>query len=366
MAHDYVFIFNYLAVNKKIKRNHTSKEVAEMAGVSQSTVSRVFAGGANVSEKKRKKIVEAANRLNYMPNAHARSLITQKSMMIGIVVRNMKNPFYSEVLEIFHNRLSALGYHLIFINSNNEEIQEQEITLLLEYSVEAVIITDALLSSFASERLKRYGIVVILFNRYTEQLKSSAVFCDNYLAAKQIAMYLVEIGHKSFAFISGPSDTSTTIDRLRGFKEVLDKKKIKQFVIAPGHYTYESGFEVAQELLTKNGSIDCIFCGNDIMALGVMDALRVIGFKIPEDISVIGFDNIRMGAWASYLLTTWEQPLEEMVDCTVGLLLKEINDRQAPPQVMMIKGRLVVRNSVRPVDHKPSVAKRKPATKTKS
>ncbi|GAA4315868.1 LacI family DNA-binding transcriptional regulator [Compostibacter hankyongensis] len=333
---------------KTKKRNYTSKEVAEMAGVSQSTVSRVFAGGANVSEKKRKKILEVADRLNYMPNAHARSLITRKSMMIGIVMRNMRNPFYSEVLEIFHNRLSALGYHLIFINSNNEEIQESEITQLLEYSVDGVIITDALLSSPASDRLKRYGIAVVLFNRYTEHLASSAVFCDNYLAAKQIAAYLVDIGHRSFAFISGPSDTSTTIDRLRGFREVLDKRRIGKFVIEPGSYTYESGFRSAQELLTKNTGIDCIFCGNDIIALGVMDALRVIGFKIPKDISVIGFDNIRMGAWASYSLTTWEQPVEDMVDATVKVLLREIKDKTLPPQVITMKGRLIVRNSVRP------------------
>lgn len=329
------------------KKNYTSQDVAEIAGVSQSTVSRVFAGTANVSEKKRKKILDAAAKLQYQPNAHARSLSSKKTTMIGIVMRNIRNPFYSAVLEIFHSRLAPLGYHLIFINSENEEIQEKEITQLLEYSVEGVIITDALLSSSASQKLNRNGIAVILFNRYTEPLGSSAVFCDNYLAAKQIAAYLVEMGHKNFAFISGPSDTSTTIDRLKGFKEVLTEKNINDLVIAPGHYTYESGFKSAQEIMTTHKNIDCIFCGNDIIALGVMDAIRVIGLKIPEDVSVIGFDNIRMAAWPSYALTTWEQPLEEMVDSTVELLLKEINDKDAKPQVVMMKGHLVIRNSVK-------------------
>jgi len=329
------------------KKNYTSQDVAELAGVSQSTVSRVFAGNTNVSEKKRKKILDAAEKLEYQPNAHARSLITRKTMMIGIVMRNIRNPFYSAVLEIFHNRLAALGYHLIFINSENEEIQEKEITQLLEYNVEGVIITDALLSSSASQKFNRNGIVVILFNRYTEKLESSAVFCDNYLAAKQIATYLVEMGHKSFAFISGPSDTSTTIDRLKGFKEVLDDRGISNLVIEPGNYTYESGFKAAQELITRNKNIDCIFCGNDIIALGVMDAIRVIGLKIPDDISVIGFDNIRMSEWPSYSLTTWEQPLEDMVDSTVELMLKEISDKSSEPQVIMMKGHLVVRTSVR-------------------
>jgi DNA-binding LacI/PurR family transcriptional regulator len=329
------------------KKNYTSQDVAEIAGVSQSTVSRVFAGSTNVSEKKRKKILAAAEKLDYKPNAHARSLITRRTMMIGIVMRNIRNPFYSAVLEIFHNRFSALGYHLIFINSENEEIQESEITRLLEYNVEGVIITDALLSSSASQRFKRYGIVVILFNRYTELMESSAVFCDNYLAAKQIASYLVEMGHRSFAFISGPSDTSTTIDRLKGFREVLEERKITDLMIEPGNYTFESGFKAAQELMTKNKNIDCIFCGNDIIALGVMDAIRTIGLRIPEDVSVVGFDNIRMSEWPSYSLTTWEQPLEEMVDKAVELLLAEITDKKSTTQVVMMKGHLVMRKTVK-------------------
>ena len=330
-----------------MKKNYTSEDVAKLAGVSQSTVSRVFAGTINVSEKKKKKILDAATKLEYRPNAHARSLITRKSMMIGIIMRNIRNPFYSAVLEIFHNRLSALGYHLIFINSQNEEIQEKEISQLLEYNVEGVIITDALLSSSASEKLKRYGIVVILFNRYTKKGGTSAVFCDNYLAAKQIAAYLVEMGHKSFAFVSGPSDTSTTIDRLKGFKEVLAERNIKDLIIESGNYTYESGFQCAQELMIRNKNIDCIFCGNDIIALGVMDAIKVIGLKIPEDVSVVGFDNIRMSAWPSYSLTTWEQPIEEMIDSTVKLLFEEINEKNVQPQTIMMKGHIVIRKSVK-------------------
>jgi len=330
-----------------MKKNYTSEDVAKLAGVSQSTVSRVFAAGTNVSEKRRKKVLAAADKLNYNPNALARSLITKKSRIIGIVMRNIRNPFYSAVLEIFHSRLSVLGYHLLFINSESEEIQEKEISQLLEYSVEGVIITDALLSSSAVQKFDHNDITVILFNRYTENLVNSAVFCDNYLAAKQIARYLVEVGHRSFAFISGPSNTSTTIDRLRGFKEVLKEKGIKKLVIEAGNYTYESGFKCAQELMTKVKNIDCIFCGNDIIALGAMDGLRVIGLKIPEDVSVIGFDNIRMAAWPSYSLTTWEQPLEEMVDAAVEILLEEINNKSSGPKTVMLKGHMVVRTSVK-------------------
>jgi DNA-binding LacI/PurR family transcriptional regulator len=330
-----------------LKKNYTSQDVAEVAGVSQSTVSRVFAGNTNVSDKKRKKILEVAEQLDYKPNAQARSLITRKTMMVGIIMRNMRDPFYSAVLEIFHTRLSPLGYQLIFINSENEEIQESEIAKLLEYNVEGVIVTDAILSPEASKKLKRYDIVPILFNRYTENLETSAVYCDNYMAAKQIATYLVQQGHRKFAFVSGPPNTSTTIDRLKGFKEVLDEHHIVDLIIEPGLYTYESGFKSAQELVMRKRDIDCIFCGSDIIALGVMDAVRLVGLKIPEDISVVGFDNIRMLGWVPYPLTTWEQPLEDMVTRTVELLLKEINDKTAKPQVVVMKGHLVIRNTVK-------------------
>jgi len=328
-------------------RNATSEDVAQLAGVSQATVSRVFAGGANVSEKKRKKILDAAAQLEYKPNAQARSLITRKTMMVGIIMRNIRDPFYSAVLEIFHTRLSPLGYQLIFNNSENEIIEEWEIAKLLEYNVEGIIVTDALLSEGATRKLKRSGIVSILFNRYAEGLNSSAVYCDNYLAAQQIATYLVEMGHRTFAFISGPRNTSTTVDRLKGFREVLLERKIKDLTIIPGTYTYESGFQSAQELLTRNKKIDCIFCGSDIIALGVMDAARLVGFRIPEDLSVVGFDNIRMLGWTPYPLTTWEQPLEDMVTSTVELLLKEINDKNAVPRIIAMKGHLVIRNTVR-------------------
>jgi DNA-binding LacI/PurR family transcriptional regulator len=330
-----------------IKKNYTSKDVADLAGVSQATVSRVFAGETRVSDKKKKLIMEAADKLNYQPNAHARSLITKKTKIIGIVMRNIRDPFYTAVLEIFHNRLTPLGYQLIFINSENEIIEEAEIRKMLEYNVEGVVITDAVLSKAASEKFKHNEIPVLLFNRYTKDAEHSSVFCDNYLAAKQIASYLLKLGHQSFAFISGPSNTSTTIDRLKGFTEVLDKNDIHDLIISSGDYTYEGGFNAAQELIAKNLNLDCIFCVNDITALGAMDAIRTMGFKIPEDVSVVGFDNIRMGGWPPYSLSTWEQPLEDMVTRSVEILLERIADYSKSSKILRMTGQIIVRTSVK-------------------
>lgn len=290
--------------------------------------------------------MEVAEKLNYQPNAIARGLSTRKTKMIGIVVRNFRNPFYPEVLSRFYSKLSTMGYHLIFINSENEEIQENEIGQLTDYNVEGVIITDALLSSSATERLSRKKIPVILFNRYIKNSDSSAVYCDNYLAGRQIATYLVELGHTSFAFISGPLDTSTTIDRKKGFEEVLAERGMPELIVESGDYTFESGFRSAQELVARPEKIDCIFCANDITALGAIEAIRIMGLRIPEDISIVGFDDIPMASWPAYSLTTWQQPIERMIDSAITLLMDDINGKLDGPETIIIKGHLIIRNSV--------------------
>lgn len=327
----------------------TSIEVAKAAGVSQSTVSRVFSSDGKVSEKTRKRVLEVAEKLGYQPNAIARGLITNQTRMIGIVMRNIKNPFYPEVLEKFYNKLFEKGYYLIFINSENDLIQENEINRLIEYNADGVIITDALLTSKAVGNLIKHDIPIVLFNRYIENSESSAVFCDNYLAGKVIGNYLIETGHKELAFISGPVNTSTSLDRMKGFKEALNEHGIANFAVEFGDFTYESGYNLAKKLLEANTRIDSIFCANDITALGAIDAIRDLGLKVPEDISIVGFDDISMASWSSYSLTTWQQPIDEMIDKTIKILLEKINNDESKTKNIKfsLKGRLIVRNSVK-------------------
>ncbi|MFC0470196.1 LacI family DNA-binding transcriptional regulator [Halalkalibacter kiskunsagensis] len=329
------------------KRKVTSMDVAKLAGVSQSTVSRVFGAGAKVSDEKRKQILSAAEVLGYQPNAIARGLITNKTKMIGIVMRNIQNPFYPEVLEKFYTCLAKKGYHLIFISSEHDLVQEDEINHLIEYHVEGVIITDALLSSSAVQRFLKNEIAVVLFNRYIENPECSAVFCDNYLAGQQIGTFLVETGHTHFAFISGPLDTSTTIDRKKGFEEALAKKGIFNLSVEIGNYTYESGFTAMRKLLQAEKQIDGIFCGNDITALGAIDAAKSLGYRIPEELSVVGFDDISMASWPSFSLTTWKQPVEEMIEATIQLLMDEINEKKRKVVTRSLSGELIIRGSVK-------------------
>ncbi|MFD2922305.1 LacI family DNA-binding transcriptional regulator [Halobacillus naozhouensis] len=329
------------------KRKVTATDVARLAGVSQSSVSRAFSKSSSVTEEKRKAIIEAANKLGYQPNAIARGLITNKSHIIGIVMRDIKNPFYPEVLEKFYSKLTKIGYQLIFINSMNHQIEEDEISRLIEYNAEAVIITDAILTSSAVERFVRNDIPIVLFNRYIPDSKCSAVSCKNYEAGKEIGKYLIEKGHQYPAFISGPFNTSTTIDRQRGYQEALAKGGISKLVIEDGNYTYEGGFKAATNLLRDHENIDSIFCGNDISAFGAIDAIKSAGKHVPEDISVIGFDDVQVSNWSPYSLTTWKQPVEEMVENTIRLLMEDLNGEKDTPEIIELDGYLVTRESVK-------------------
>jgi DNA-binding LacI/PurR family transcriptional regulator len=327
-------------------RKVTAMDVARLAGVSQSSVSRAFSKSSSVTEKKREAIFAAAEKLGYKPNAIARGLIMNKTNIIGIVMRDIKNPFYPEVLEKFYTQLTSMGYQLLFINSTNEEIDENEVSRLIEYSVEGVIITDALLTSSAVERFVENGISVVLFNRYIPGSNCSAVYCNNYSAGKSIGKYLMESGHRFPAFISGPNNTSTNIDRQKGFQEALLEGGVSTLIVKNGHYTYEGGYNAATDLLNDYPQVDCIFCGNDISAYGAMDAIKALGRKIPEDISIVGFDDVETSSWSSYALTTWQQPVDEMIKQSINLLMEEIEETKQTQAFIELEGKLIERKSV--------------------
>ncbi|MFY4777336.1 LacI family DNA-binding transcriptional regulator [Metabacillus sp. RGM 3146] len=320
-------------------------EVARSAGVSQSTVSRVFTPGSNVSARARKKVLEAANELGYRPNALARGLIKNKTNMIGLVMGDIKNPFYPEILEKFTKGLQEKGFQVLFVQTANEEIQQEEITQFFEYNVAGVIVTDAKLSSNVVTRLSDKDIPVILFNRYTKDSSCHFVCCDNYLAGREIARYLAAKGHKQCAFIAGKTNTSTSMDREKGFKEGL--KEIQADLTAEhGDFTYEGGYKAALKLLNSLNPPDAIFCANDIMALGALDAAKSLGIQIPKQLSIIGFDDIGMASWPPYMLTTWQQPVDTMVQLTIDHLIDEIKNGDRGPVALLLQGSLIERDSV--------------------
>jgi len=326
----------------------TSIDVAQLAGVSQSTVSRVYSAGSKVSEDKRERVLKAAEELGYHPNAIARSLITQRSNIIGIVMANITSPFYPYVLDKFLQHLAEIGKQaLLFTAAPNQEIDDI-LPLILQHQVDGLIVTSATLSSEMAERCHQQGTPVILFNRTIPDAPVSAVCCDNVAGGGKIADLLLDNGHQRLAYIAGTANTSTNIEREAGFTAQLKKRSVENWFYEEGNYSYESGYDAAIRLMQNAPRPDAIFCANDIMAIGAMDAIRAeFNLTIPDDVSVIGFDDIPMARWAAYDLTTISQPVDAMIDEAIALLLEKIENPDFVPTIRRIAGELVLRGSVK-------------------
>ncbi len=332
--------------NKRI----SSIDVARLAGVSQSAVSRTFTPGASVSKETRNKVTAAADQLGYRPNVIARSLIQQSTKIIGIVMIRFNNPFYAIVLGEFTKKLNALGYRTLLLNVEHSEEVDAALPMALQYQVDGIIITSATLSSKMAEGCMEAGTPVVLFNRYDASGKVNAVYCDSVSGGRMVAEAFLDAGHSRPAFISGESGSSTSRDRETGFIECLREKGIRSIIHENGKdYTYEAGYAAAKRIFKRKTPPDAIFCANDLIAMGAMDYLRGdLGLRIPRDLSIIGFDDIPMAGWTAYSLTTIRQPIDWMVDATVERLMRAISAPVNEIVMKRVQGTLVQRSSSRP------------------
>ncbi|PIC78579.1 LacI family transcriptional regulator [Sporosarcina sp. P19] len=322
----------------------TAMDVAKLAGVSQSSVSRVYFEGASVSDKTRKRVLEAAAELGYRPNVYARSLITNQSKIIGLVMKSVQNPFYAHVLKRFSSIFKQQGYSILFVSTNNDEIQGEDVETLLNYHVAGVIVTDATISEKVGDEFKKNHIPLVFFNRKPHTDVFHSVSCNNLEAGRSIAQFLVSTGSTDLVLVTGNEDTSTSIERKKGFCEVLDQQNVT-YRTYNSDYTYEGGYDTAITLLEEDQLPSAIFVANDIMALGLLDALRKHEIRIPEHTRVVGFDNIGMASWPAYDLTTWEQPIEEMIEATVTYLMEEVTSYTGFVQTIEVDGKLIERKT---------------------
>lgn len=331
-------------MNKKV----TSIEVAKRAGVSQSTVSRVFsANSPNVSSDARERVLRASLELGYQPNAIARMMSTRQTNIVGIVMANITSPFYPYVLEKFLEKIQAIDRQVLLFTAAENQNVDDILPLALQYQVDALIITSATLSSKMAEVSMQRGTPVILFNRSVNNPHVSAVCADNVAGGRLVANVLLETHHQRLAFVAGTPNTSTSHDREYGFSEQLKEHGYRGWQRAQGNYTYESGYAAAKLLLKQKNPPDAIFCANDIMAIGAIDAVRSAGMRVPEDVSIIGFDNIPMAGWWAYQLTTVSQEVDTMIERTVALMLEKIQSPGSPSRVERVTGEFIVRSSVR-------------------
>ncbi len=329
-------------------RRVTSLQVAELAGVSQSAVSRVFSG-ASASPATVDKVKKAAETLGYRPNVLARAMITGKSRIIGLVVAYLDNQFYPEALERLSNALQEKGYHiLIFTVPNATDGVDKVVQDLMDHQVEGIIAASVSMSSSLAETCARAGIPVVLFNRGQPGSGLSSVTSANIKGGRMATQALIDAGHSRIAHIAGWDGSLTGRERREGFEAAMADADMIPFAIVDGMYNRDIAAQSARQLMSGDLRPDAIFVGNDHMAFAVMDAVRGMGFQIPQDVSIIGYDDVPLASWPAYDLTTVRQPVNRMVEATVTTLLSAINDTDPYAETIEIEGPLIQRGSSRP------------------
>ena len=326
----------------------TSVEVARRAGVSQSAVSRVFTPGASASPKTAEKVRKAAEELGYRPNVLARAMVSGRSRIIGLIVAYLDNQFYPYVLERLSNALQERGYHvLVFMASQTAGNIDRVVEEILDYQVDGIIAASVALSSDLSERCRDAGVPMVFFNRAQDDPQMSAVTSDNISGGRKVARLLVAGGHHKIGYIAGWEGASTQRDREAGFLAGLTDAGLELFAREVGNFRMDEAQEATRRMCSRDLP-DAVFVANDHMAMAVLDTLRhELGLRVPDDISVVGYDDVPAAAWPAYSLTTVRQPANRMVARTVELLLDKIDNANAPPRRLEIDGPLILRGSAR-------------------
>ncbi|MEM5503021.1 LacI family DNA-binding transcriptional regulator [Ahrensia kielensis] len=337
----------------------TALDVAKRAGVSQPTVSRVFSRGSMVRKSVREKVEAAARDLGYMPNTLARSLITGKSRTIGVVVAYLNNPFYPEALEKLSASLNAKNYHIsIFFAANLDDEVDPVIEKLLAQQVDGMILASVSISNKLSQRLNEVGIPFVLFNRGQLGDNIASVTAANYSGGRKAAEFLVAAGHSRIAHISGWQKSLNGQQRQAGFTDYLNQQGMEAFACIDGEFSREKAAQVTRDLFAGDKKPDAIFVGNDHMAFAVLETLKTeLRLNVPNDVSLIGYDDVQMASWKTFDLTTLRQPANRMVEATTSMLLNMIEDPATLRQKIEIESELIVRGSARIPDNWPKSEK---------
>jgi DNA-binding LacI/PurR family transcriptional regulator len=349
-----------------LRKSVTSHDVAELAGVSQSAVSRSFTPGASVAEATRLKVLQAAKRLGYLPNLHARTLITGRTRIVGVVLAHLDNLFYPRFLQLLSEQLQTQGMQvMLFIaeGQGNDDLLEH----MLQYRVDAIVLAATSLSSSLGKACLQAGIPVVMFNRVSAQSSDRSfhsVRTDQEEGARQIALHLIAGGHERIAYVAGHLDASTNQERENGFRTTLAEQGKAVFAYGVGKYDAATAQAVVRSwYLDRAGQPrplslcpDAIFAADDQMALAIMDTLRdELGLRVPAQVSVAGFDDVPQASASAYGLTTYAQPLGPMVQELVELLMAQIAQRNEPTasnkknkgHATVVPGQLIVRTSTR-------------------
>ncbi|CCU78018.1 periplasmic binding protein/LacI transcriptional regulator [Halanaerobium saccharolyticum subsp. saccharolyticum DSM 6643] len=327
----------------------TMKDVAKLAGVSLSTVSRVLNDSSLVREETARKVEKAVEKLDYQINDSARILRTNTSNLIGVIGAGMERPFLANLLKGIEAEARERGFALIYGDSDGEFEKEQNyLNIMKQKKIDGIILITTNYYNDLLSIVKNYNIPVVFASGYISDPEISCVTVDNVAAAYDMVEFLCQSGHKNMAFIKGPDlDMLASQERLRGVKLALRLSDIeydsKRFI--EGDFTFESGYSAAKKIINKFPDVTAIFAFNDEMAVGTIRFLKEQGIKVPEDISVVGFDGIDLGNYTDPALTTIKQSGYHLGLKSIEMLNQIINEGKIEDNKVFIPHKLVVRES---------------------
>lgn len=328
----------------------TLKDVAERAGVSRSAVSRTYTEGASVSDKTRAKVEKAAIALGYSPNALASSLTTGRTKLIGLVSNNFHNPIFLEVFDKFTKGLQARGLRPLLVNLTDEISPENSIRMLRAYSVDGVIVASSTLPASFAEGFKKAGVPVVhSFGRQSPSPKVNVLGIDNIEAGRLAARTLIARGYRRVAFLGGPETATSTQDRLKGFAEVLSADPLVTLSVSfATNYSFDAGRAEMLRLL-ENTPAEAYFCGDDVLSIGALSAIETKGLRVPDDIGIIGLNDMEMAGWANINLTTIRNPISQIIASSIELIAASLQDDSRYPEARLFACEVVERGTLRPL-----------------
>jgi LacI family transcriptional regulator len=332
--------------------SQTIKDIAELAKVSVSTVSRVLNNKSDVSSKTKDKILKLMDDRGYEPNSIARGLVSHKTFTIGLIIPDISNPFFAELALCIENRAKDFGYSVIFYNTDNENQREKDATKLMQSKmVDGVIVS---FSKDGKEDIKLLNNILptVQIDRKIQDVDCSGVFVDNKISAYNATKYLTELGHRKIVHFTGNLKTLTGLDRLEGFKNAVKDAGIsdKDILIMEGRYSVDSGKNSMKKLLELDFKPTALFAASDLQAAGALYVAGHAGVKVPDDLSIIGHDDIDLSYLVNPNLTTMEQPKKELGKLAMDLLIKKIEKRSSKiisdyENDIVLNTKLVIRES---------------------
>lgn len=333
----------------------TLSDVALRAGVSRSAVSRTFTPGASVSARMRARVEKAAAELGYRPSVLASALTTGRTKLIGLVSTNFQNPVFLEVFDRFTRGLQERALRPLLVNLSGGMTLSEAVTMLKQYSVDGVIIASSTLPAAFPLAFRDAGLPVVhCFGRWSKSPPVDVVGIDNRRCGAMAAHTLVARGYRRIGFLGGPKGATSTEDRLAGFRRALGPHAhVRLSVSFTEAYSFDAGRAEMLRLLLQGPPQEAYFCGDDILSIGAISALREQGLAVPGEVGVLGVNDMEMAHWPGIGLTTLRQPIAEIVDASIARMAEMVNGGAGAPVARLFDCSIVERGTLRALPEAP-------------